>query len=288
MRQKLIWMAIVFGAVFYILAFFVGEDTWVGEKLRLSPINDGLSNSINVVATMALGLGVINLFYVHGGNVLKRKEGWPLSIVVFATFGIVFTFMIWEKGIEATESALQARTQSALAAYRAAAEIKEPVARDQAFGALSADQMAMVREYYAYNSTYHFKPRTFYLESFINPLAATVMALLGFYITYAAYRAFRVRSLEATVMMISATIMILGTDPVGEWLSDGLNRLIGVDPGGVTLLDLPFWADFDNRVMMSGMQRGLWIGISIAIMAASLRILLGLEKGVIEVRSSGD
>ncbi len=97
------------------------------------------------------------------------------------------------------------------------------------------------------------------------------MALLGFYITYAAYRAFRVRSLEATVMMLSAAVVIIGSDSFGGWLTGGR---------------LTAWADFDNRVLNSGMQRGLLIGIGVAVIAGSLRMMLGLERGILDVGQS--
>lgn len=291
MRQKLIWLAVVFGASFYVLAFFVGEETTVGQALGIKTIDVGLARSINVVATIALGLGIVNLFIVHGTNIWKRKAHWPMSVVVFLVFATVTAFLVWESRIAQHETDLRERTAPAIEAYQAAAAIDDPVERDRAFGEISAADMALVREYYAYQSEYHFKPRTFYLESIINPLAATVMALLGFYITYAAYRAFRIRSLEATVMMISATIMILGSDPVGGWLSMLVHQPFGyTDPKVVadSWFWLPTWADFDNRVMMSGMQRGLAMGISIATIAAATRMIMGLERGVMEARGGGD
>lgn len=288
MRRKLIWGAIVFGAIYYVIAFFVGEDTTVGEAMGLSGIGAGLGRSIDIVATIALGLGVVNLFYVHGANIWKRRAEWPLSLLVFATFATVVSFLVWEGQIKQRETQLIEKTRPALNAYREAAAIEDPQERSAALASLTEQELAQVRAYYAYQAEYHFKPKTFYLESVISPLAATVMALLGFYITYAAYRAFRVRSLEATVMMLSAAIMIIGSDAIGGWCSVTINWMIGREAAEAWLVDLPFWADFDNRVMMSGMQRGLWIGISIAIIAASLRMLLGFERGVIEVRSGGD
>lgn len=47
------------------------------------------------------------------------------------------------------------------------------------------------------------------------PLGSSMFSILGFYITYAAFRSFRVRSKESTVMMIAALIVILGQIPQG-------------------------------------------------------------------------
>ncbi len=288
MRARLIWLAVVLGASYFILSFIVGEDTSVGQALGLAGIRNVLNRAMSIVLTMALAIGVINLFQAHGASILRRRRGWGFSVVVFVTFFTVVGFMVWEYQLEKHERRLSERTQAAREAYEAALRSNDPQEREQALANLTPADREGLREFYAYHQSYHFRPRTFYLQYFINPLAQTVMALLGFYITYAAYRAFRLRSLEATVMMLSAAIMILGSDPVGGWLSATFNRLLGADPAADWWVNLPAWADFDNRVMMSGMQRGLAIGIAVATIAASLRILLGLEKGIIQVRPSGE
>jgi hypothetical protein len=279
MRQRILWLAIVLGASFYICAFFVGEETAAGQKLHVTEIQTGLSRAINVLVTMALGLGIINLFWIHGVNVLRRKKDWPLSLVVFATFVVVTACLLWQYRIDATARALDQEAGAALKAYRQAFELTDPAARDRALAAMSPQDLELANRYFEYQATDRFEPRLFYMEAVYNPLVSTVMALLGFYITFAAYRAFRIRSLEAAVMMLSAALVVLGSDPLGGWFSVKLNALFG---GGYAI-DLPYWADLDNRVMNSGMQRGLNIGIAVATIAVSLRILLGLERGLTQV-----
>jgi hypothetical protein len=284
MRSRVLWLTIVLGASFYIFSFFVGEDTGLGQRLHLTSIQTNLSRAINVVVTMALFLGIINLFWIHGANVLRRKKGWPLSIVVFGTFAAVTAALLWQYGLDADQRTLEDDAAGALKTYRQAFELTDPAERDRALVAMSPRDLELANRYYEYQATYRFEPRLFYMESVYNPLVSTVMALLGFYITYAAYRAFRIRSLEATVMMLSAAVVILGSDPIGGWLSVQLNALFG----GGHAIDLPFWADLDNRVANSGMQRGLNIGISVAVIAVSLRILLGLERGLTQVTPGGE
>lgn len=115
-------------------------------------------------------------------------------------------------------------------------------------------------------------PLQFFITYINTPLVATVMALLAFYITYAAYRAFRVRSAESIVMMSVAVIVMLGYDPAGNWLTRGLHHTIAHN------LQLPVLAQFMMQTINSAVFRALNLGIAIATIAMAWRIWLGLDK----------
>ena len=99
------------------------------------------------------------------------------------------------------------------------------------------------------------------------PAQATMFALLAFYIASAAFRAFRARSAEATLLLITATLVMLWRIPMGE----ALLRLVSDN--------LPGWI---NTYVMNGfnlaVQRGIIIGAALGAAAMSLRILLGIER----------
>jgi len=103
-----------------------------------------------------------------------------------------------------------------------------------------------------------------YLQS---PMMSTMFATLAFYIASAAYRAFRARSAEATVLLITACLVMLWRIPMGEWLFSKL-------PGDIpTIL---------NEYVMGGanmaVQRGIIIGAALGAASMSLRIMLGIER----------
>jgi len=104
-----------------------------------------------------------------------------------------------------------------------------------------------------------------------NPLSATMFALLAFFIASAAFRAFKAKTLEATLLLGTAFLVMLGRVPIGEymWNGIGLNHLISVN-------------DLIDRWIMGGFntagQRAILLGASVGVISISLKIMLGIER----------
>lgn len=270
MRRKLTWLAILVPAVYFLLVFFAEGIPVLGEGgLNIEVTESYVTRGLVVVIALAVGLGLINLFAQHAGNVLRRGKDWVYSVVVFVSFFVVAGGLIWQYHVDAVRLTVNDGAAVANRRIIQLREITPGLTRVDAIAALAPQDQAALAHLQVFEDDYRFEPKKFYVNYVNRPLVATVMALLGFYITYAAYRAFRIRSLEATVMMLSAAVVILGSDSFGGWVTGG---------------HLTTWADFDNRVLNSGMQRGLLLGIGVATIAACLRMMLGLEQGILESR----
>jgi hypothetical protein len=100
------------------------------------------------------------------------------------------------------------------------------------------------------------------------PLDATMFSLLAFYIASAAYRAFRVRNVDAAVMLASAFILMMGNVPIGEVIW-GPDKILGGFAG------IKNWI---LRVPNAAGNRAITLGIFLGIMATQSRILLGIER----------
>jgi hypothetical protein len=109
------------------------------------------------------------------------------------------------------------------------------------------------------------------------PMNATMFALLAFFIASAAFRAFRIRTLEAGLLAAAALIVMLGRVPIG----DAITRAIVDHPG------LPHWlrdlriGDLQQWVMdvpQNAARRAILIGAAMGIMATGLRVILGIER----------
>lgn len=108
----------------------------------------------------------------------------------------------------------------------------------------------------------------------IVPLGATMFSIIGFYIISAAYRAFRIRSAEATLMLIAAFIVMLGQVPVGAAITNFIPS--SGWQSGLRLENMSYW--ILNCPNMAA-WRAISFGIEIGALAMSLRIWLSLEKG---------
>jgi hypothetical protein len=102
----------------------------------------------------------------------------------------------------------------------------------------------------------------------LSPVQATMFALLAFFIASAAYRAFRAKTLLATLLLLSAVIVMLGRVFVGDALTGWL-------PEGLRFSDVArYILDYPNTAA----KRAIYIGVGLGIAATSLKIILGIER----------
>jgi hypothetical protein len=95
----------------------------------------------------------------------------------------------------------------------------------------------------------------------LQPIQASAMGLLGFYMASAVFRSFHLSSAPATILLLSAVIVILGNVPLGERLVPRVS----------------LFATWIIQVPNVAATRGLWIGIGLAASATALRVILGLQ-----------
>jgi len=123
-----------------------------------------------------------------------------------------------------------------------------------------------------------FENSTFFRSLFrdvLNSFDAAMFATLAFYIISAAYRAFRIRSVEATLLMLSALVVMLGMIPIGQALTHGL-------PEKGSFLSLLRLDNISNWLLLNvngPAQRAINFGLGVGALAIGLRVWLGLERG---------
>lgn len=111
-------------------------------------------------------------------------------------------------------------------------------------------------------------------RGFLTSMEATMFSLIAFYIVSAAYRAFRIRSTEAVLMMAAAAIIMLALVPVGAVITDWLPRTGFLS--AFRLENVGYWLLVSPNMAA---QRAIAFGVAVGALAMGLRIWLSLERG---------
>jgi hypothetical protein len=112
-----------------------------------------------------------------------------------------------------------------------------------------------------YEKSFAYQANRFLIDGLFTSLGASMFSLLAVYIAAAAYRAFRITSIESGVMMLTAVVVILGQ----------------------TFLGLSIWEDFPRvrlwlmQIPSSAAFRAIRIGGAIAGLVLAFRIWLSIE-----------
>jgi uncharacterized membrane protein len=109
----------------------------------------------------------------------------------------------------------------------------------------------------------------------LTTLDATMFSIIAFYIVSAAYRAFRVKSAEATILLITAVIVMFGQVAVGQ----AMTRMNTSHNYYLSQLHFELIRDWILTVANSAAVRAIGFGLGIGAIAVALRIWLGLERG---------
>lgn len=231
-RRYIILFATFIGGLFFALEFFwpvhdmpTPEDPKAVGNF-LTPFVVPFANTLTVIAGFTVGLGVINLFSLHGKRIIKGSTGWVNSFVFFVGCILMLVFGIWDK-----------------------------TAKEGSF------------------------PKNFYLvmqEGAYQALDATMFSIIAFYIVSAAYRAFRVRSVEATMLLITAVIVMLGQITIGQLLTNWLPEQANHWTGNFRFEIIRDWILTKANAPA---VRAIAFGLGIGSLAVALRIWLGLERG---------
>ena len=102
----------------------------------------------------------------------------------------------------------------------------------------------------------------FIFNYILQPLEATLFALLALFVATAAFRAFRVRNMESFFFVLFALIVLLGQVPVSIYLWP----------------EFPVIKDWILNVPTLAGVRGILLGVALGVIATGLRVLTGADR----------
>ncbi len=203
-------------------------------------------NLSNILTAFLLLMGVFSLVRLHMTRVTKQQKDWPFSMVllVFVALMAVFGYADWLTVKDLRPEQLEAMK----------------LVENQPFQVWMKDLM---------------------FDGLLQTMEAAMFSIIAFYILSAAYRAFRVRSVEATILLASAIIVMLGLLGMAEnYWSMMIDGMGGQDANAaVNNLRLDAITQFIRDNLQTPGLRAIDFGVGVGALAMALRLWLSLERG---------
>lgn len=322
-RTQLIKILTFLGGIYFFLQFVFPEKLL--DKIGISQYHEVISYGFIAVGSVAFGLGLINLFLIHGSKIIFLRSKWIYSAALLGGLLLMMTVST-QDWLSSLKISGESREYTMLAEFakriKADSEsdrkdvpeagirtgfLREAVGKALGkFQTLNPTDPTIIKDYSDLlpliiqqvtllntnprDLSIHQKlsgllqqagaivgrNRKFQYEQSVQKklfdllnlglfvsLGSAMFSLLGVYIAAAAYRAFRIKSLESSFMMIAAVIVMLGQIPFGVWLYEGL----------------PEWRLWLLEVPNSAAFRAIRIGASLAGLILAFRMWFSIESG---------
>jgi hypothetical protein len=194
----------------------------------------------DILASIAFILGGGNLLRAHLQTVSDRARGWGYSVIVLVSFLTTLVIGLGKIGVPPSAQ---------FPGYPWSGYYRE-----------MGSGLWFIYEYA------------------FTPLTATMFAMLAFYVASAAFRAFRAKNFEAILLLGTAFIVLLGRTFAGvaltSWIDPnkwaGFRYFTGLRIENLTVYIMSVFNTAGNRAIM--------IGIALGIVAASLKVLIGVDR----------
>ncbi len=261
MRRPIVSVFTFVGGLFYVL-YYVWPAP-VDRQPTEAPLNAAesmgfwLTDALPVVAKFSnvlsgflLGLGIFSLLRVHGRRLFKMQKDWFFSLVLILSIVLMVVVGYWDWMTRLGENSSRLQDPAKWTSIN--------VARD------------------------------FVFDGMLQQMDAAMFSLIAFYILSAAYRAFRIRSIEATILLATALIVILSLMGAVEYLwGQGIASMAGYGGDAVAMNEANSFANnFTLTTIRGWIQstvqtpsiRAIDWGIGIGALAMGLRLWLSLER----------
>src|SRR5687767_2860874 len=114
-------------------------------------------------------------------------------------------------------------------------------------------------------------------DRFFQPLQSTIFSLLAFFMASAAFRAFRARNTEATILLVAAGLVMAGRVPLFELLAAPFPAL---QPSAASVsLFLGGLTEWIMNIPNGAAQSGIIIGSALGAASMANRVNLGIKRG---------
>lgn len=261
-------------------------------------LGETLPNWNAIIGGFAIFLALTSLIKVHGDRISRRDQGWGYSVVLLltlgGTIGLGLAFRAeeyYQRPVFLDDPSVRAQVSEMARRIANARSRKEEVllldeTASKLGGVLGSTRTETLRrnlkrlaqtglvkrEEGPYAGRYvcsfeYFNPFHWIYQYVYSPLQATMVSILAFFVASAAYRAFRARTVEGSLLLAAALFVMIGRVSFGYWTHSK-----------IAWLPLPEIQQWILDVPNTAAQRAIMMGSALGIISSSLRILLGYEQ----------
>lgn len=268
-RRWVVWTLTFLSGAFYVVlwawpvpinrqATDLPRDGVESVGFWLSDASSRVGDVSNILTAMLLGLGIYSLMRIHVGKIMKRQADRGFSVVLIVSMLAITVFGYWDW-----------------------------ITRE--FG----DKTGLLNDMVNWGPANLGKDLLF--DGFLMQMDSAMFSMIAFFILSAAYRAFRIRSVEATVLMASALILMVSLLGMATFMwNHGVSNIAlsmhlpqaNPDVNEASYLNsfkLTSIATWVKNYMQVPALRAVDFGIGLGALAMGLRLWLGLEKGGVSV-----
>lgn len=274
-----------------IIAYFAGEGTSIHNLEQVLP------NWIQIIMTFTMVLGAISLLRINIQKVMRKADGWGYSVVLLVGFFSMSIFGFLGGTIQPSRQYENGKIyyvfyEGSLKSHKVQI-IDGNVTKESKVVVIDITDKSQekqiasgtsVQEAIAANNPYEIHTDRLYTSFMLNikiceklmfegvfkSAQSTMFSLLAFFVASASFRAFRIKSKEAALLMISAFIVMLGNVPLG--------RVFANIPFIGQYLDMSEIKEWIMTYPSSAAQSAILIGAMLGYITSSMKIIFGVER----------
>ncbi|NLF95695.1 MAG: hypothetical protein GX569_03090 [Candidatus Riflebacteria bacterium] len=276
-----------FTGIIMIIAFFSGP-----ALPSIKALEDTFPKWIQVIMSFTMLLGAFSLLRINLNKISRKVDGWGYSLALvlgFLTMAVLGflsgSWPMFDRDIKVGEKyyLLAENSMSDRLVTVVGSSIDEEgnpvveVTADPIPGQPATDPVSERAPVYRLKSTFMAwinSVQQVLFQGVFKAAQATMFSLLAFFVASASFRAFRVKSKEAGLLMGAAFIVMLGNVPIGNLVS----RLLSYIPLIGPYLDIAMIKEWILAYPSSAAQSAILVGAMLGYISASMKIIFGVER----------
>jgi len=266
--------------IIMIIAFFSGP-----ALPTIKSLEEVFPKWIQIIMSFTMVLGAFSLLRINLHKISRKADGWGYSLVLIigfvtmATLGFLSgSWPMFEKEVIVGQKYYLLSENSQSSQLVTVSKVEKDAEGNVLVdvtpeGSTTPERAPADRLKGSFMNVVNSLQQILFVGVFKNG-QATMFSLLAFFVASASFRAFRVKSKEAGLLMGAAFIVMLGNVPIGNLVS----KYLAYIPFIGSYLDIALIKEWIMAYPSSAAQSAILIGAMLGVISASMKIIFGVER----------